>query len=364
MGNRTSTVLAGVLLGAATVAACAAASSGSRLRLVHGPGRPVSGHAASIVVGGQSTPGNVRVWIAQGSVSRSFNARPQSRGRYRARVVFPTAGRWTFGARAHGVRVQLGSVRVRPRAIPLAFTWPTSVDAEPDGSLLLAEGGDQTGHGRVLRIDPATGKTVVVARADEAYSVAHAPSGVVYLSAGHFLLRLDGKGGTTQVARADGDIGPVAVAANGDVYFTTQTQVFRVAGGTGTPTPVAGQLSGPHGLAVTNDGGLLVSDTGHGRVVRIDLKTGAAETWGQISEPRGMEIAHDGTVYVVDASTHRVIHLMADGRPLASLPHVFFDPYDLAVAANGSVYVVDTSVSGRLYRIARGGKATVVSRFR
>jgi len=365
MGNRRTTVLAGVLLGAATVAACAAAaSSGSRLRLVQGPGHPVSGHATSIVVGGPDARPKVEVWISQRSVSRSFTTRAQSHGRYRARVVFPMAGRWTFGARTQGIRVRLGSVRVRPRAIPLRFTWPTSVDAEPDGSLLLAEGGDQTGHGRVLRIDPATGKTVVVARADEAYSVAHAPSGVVYLSAGHLLLRLDGKGGTTRVAQADGDIGPVAVAANGDVYFTTQTQVFRVAGGTGAPTPVAGQLSGPHGLAVTSDGGLLVADTGHGRVVRIDLKTGVAETWGEIGEPRGMEIARDGTVYVVDASTHRVIHLMADGRPLASPPHVFFDPYDLAVAADGSVYVVDTSVSGRLYRIAPSGKAAVVSRLR
>jgi sugar lactone lactonase YvrE len=304
------------------------------------------------------------VWIAKGSVSRSFGTQAQPRGRYRARVVFPTAGRWTFGARTQGLRVRLGAVRVRPRAIPLTFTWPTSVDVEPDGSLFLAEGGDQTGHGRVLRIDPATGKTAVVARADESYSVAHAPSGAVYLSAGHLLLRLDGKGGTTPVAQADGDIGPVAVAANGDVYFTTQTQVFRVPGGSGAPTPVAGQLSGPHGLAVTSDGGLLVSDTGNGRVVRIDLKTGTAETWGQISDPRGIEIARDGTVYVVDASTHRVVHLMADGRPLAPLPHVFFDPYDLALAADGSLYVVDTSVSGRLYRVTPNGKTTVVSRFR
>jgi DNA-binding beta-propeller fold protein YncE len=337
MGSRRSTVLTAALVGTAAVAACAVASPGSRLWLVHGPGRPVSGRAASIVVGGNGARRKVKVWIALGSVRRSFTARTQSHDRYRARVVFPTAGRWTFGARMPGIRVRLGSVRVRPRAIPLTFTWPTSVDVEPDGSLLLAEGGDQTGHGRVLRIDPATGKTSVVARADEAYAVVHGPSGAVYLSAGHLLLRLDGRGGTTPVAQADGDIGPVAVAANG---------------------------SGPHGLAVTNDGGLLVSDTGHGRVIRIDLKTGVAETWGQISEPRGMQIARDGTVYLVDASTHRVSHLMADGRPLASLPHVFYDPYDVAVAADGSVYVVDTAVSGRLYRVSPSGKTTVVSRFR
>jgi hypothetical protein len=100
-----------------------------------------------------------------------------------------------------------------------------------------------------------TGKTTVVAAADEAYSVAVAASGAIYLSAAHVLLRLDGVGGTTPVAQADSDIGPVAVAANGDVYYETETALWKVAGGTGAPTEVADQLSGPHGLAVTGDGG-------------------------------------------------------------------------------------------------------------
>jgi streptogramin lyase len=275
-----------------------------------------------------------------------------------ARVVFPTAGRWTFGARADGVRVRLGSVRVRARPVPLRFVWPTSVDVEPDGSLLLVE----NGNGRVVRIDRATGKSVAVATVDRAYAIAHAPSGALYLSAGRSLLRLDGAGGTTPVAQAGADIGPVAVAANGDVYYATATQAFRLAGGAGSPTQVAGGLSGPHGLVVTDDGGLLVSDTGHGRVERIDLKTGHAETWGRIVEPRGIDIARDGTVYLVDASTHRIVHLMADGRRLGSPKHVFSDPYDVAVTAGGSLYVVDTGASGRLYRVAPNGATTAVSR--
>lgn len=76
-----------------------------------------------------------------------------------------------------------------------------------------------------------------------------------------------------------------------------------------------------------------------------------------------MDVATDGTVYVVDASTHRIVHLMADGRRLESVRHLFFDPYDVAASAGGSLYVVDTSVSGRLYRVATG-TTTVVSRSR
>jgi sugar lactone lactonase YvrE len=350
-------------LGAGLVAVSAgAAASGVRLSLVRGPGQPAAGRAVPIII--RAAPRTkVEVWIRQVSRHRSFATKALSHGRYRASVVFPTGGRWTFGAQAPGARVRLGSVRVRPRPLPLTFAWPTSVDVEPDGSLLVVENGNQSGNGRVVRIDPKTGRTAEVAEADEAYAVAHAPSGIVYLSAGPSLLRLDGAGGTTLVAQADGDIGPVAVAANGDVYYSTETQVFRVAGGNGVPVPVAGQLSGPHGLAVTADGGLLVSDTGHGRVERIDLATGRAETWGDLVTPRGIDIAPDGgTAYVVDASTRRVVQLRIDGKRLGSLQHQFSDPYAVAAAGDGSIYVVDTAAVGRLYRIAPNGTTTAVSR--
>jgi sugar lactone lactonase YvrE len=291
-------------------------------------------------------------------VRRSFAARALAHGRYRASVVFPTAGRWTFGARAGGTGVRLGVVRVRPRPVPLTFDWPTSVDVEPDGSLLVVE----NGNGRVLRIDPVTGKTAVVATVARAYAVAHAPSGAVYLSAGGSVLRLDAAGHTGPVAQAGGDIGPIAVAANGDLYYATETQVFRVAGGKGAPVQVALGLSGPHGLAVLDDGGLLVSDTGHARVERIDLATGNAETWGNLVAPRGIAIAPDRNAYVVDASIDRVVRLRIDGLRLGSVKHVFSDPYALAAAGNGSLYVVDTAAVGRLYRVAPNGTTSAVSR--
>jgi sugar lactone lactonase YvrE len=305
-----------------------------------------------------SARAKVEVWIAQASATRWFKARALAHRRYRASVVFSKAGRWTFGARAGGKRVRLGSVRVRARAVPLTFAWPTSVDVEPDGSLLLVE----NGNGRVVRIDPRTGKTTVVATVARAYAVAHAPSGRVYGSAGGSLLRLDGAGHTTPVTQGAVDVGPIAVAANGDIYYTTETQVFRVAGGTGAPAQVAGGLSGPHGLAVLNDGGLLVSDTGHARVVRVDLGTGNVETWGNLVNPRGIAIAPDNSAYVVDASTHRVIHLRIDGLRLGAVKHVFSDPYAVAAAGSGSLYVVDTAARGRVYRVAADGTTTVLSR--
>lgn len=361
MGTRTSIALTAGVAGVVMAAASAAAAPGSQPSLVRGPGQPTAGRAVTVVV--RAAPhAKVVVWIATSAAHRFFRAKPLAHARYRASVVFPRAGRWTFGVRAGGIHRRLGFVRVRPKPVPLTFAWPTSVDVEPDGSLLVAENGNQSGNGRIVRIDPATGKTVEVAEADQAYSVGHAPSGTVYLSAGELLLRIDGSGHTTPLVQAAGDIGPIAVAADGDVYYATATQVFRLAGGTGTPVQVVGGLSGPHGLAVTRDGGLLVSDTGHARILRVDLATGETETWGDVVEPRGIAIASDGTAYVVDASAHTVVHLRIDGKRLGSVKHVFYDPYDVAASADGSLYVVDTAVVGRLYHIAPDGTTTVVAR--
>jgi DNA-binding beta-propeller fold protein YncE len=277
MGTRERSLVAAFSAGLVAVAATASAAPGLRIALVRGPGQPTAGDAVTVIVR-TAAHANVKVWIARASVSRSFRAKPLTHGRYRASVVFPKAGRWTFGARAGGARVRLGSVSVRPRPVPLTFAWPTSVDVEPDGSLLVAENGNQSGNGRVDRIDPATGKSVEIAEVDQAYSVAHAPSGAIYLSAGTSLLQLDGAGGTTPVARAAGDIGPIAVASSGDVYYATGTQVFRVAGGTGAPLRIDGKRLGavshvfydPYAVAAAPDGSLYVVDTAAvGRLYRV-----------------------------------------------------------------------------------------------
>jgi streptogramin lyase len=355
--RRRSTLAAALTAGLLAMATSASAAPGPRLSLLRGPGHPIAGRAVTVVVRA-AAGARVEVWIGGASTPRSFEARPLGHGSYRASVVFPKPGLWTFGARAGRKRVRLGSVRVRPHLVPLNFAWPTSVDVEPDGSLLVAE----NGNGRVVRVDPATGKTTRVATVARAYAVAHAPSGAVYLSAGNSLLRLDDSGHTTPVAQAGGDIGPITVASNGDVYYSTETQVFRLAGGQGAPIQVATGLSGPHGLAALNDGGILVSDTGHARVERIDLATGNAETWGDLVNPRGIAITPDRTAYVVDGSIHRVIRLRIDGKRLGSVKHLFYDPYAVAAAPDGSLYVVDTAAVGRLYRVKPDGTATAISR--
>lgn len=243
-------------------------------------------------------------------------------------------------------------MRIAIAAIAAAhtFAWPTSVAVMPDGSILVVE----NGTGRVVRVDPATHSVTTLAGGiPKAYSVARAPSGVLFLSSGDSLLRLK-NGKAVPVAHAAG-IGPIAVLPNGHVVYADATRAYELAG---KAKPLATGLSGPHGIATTRAGLVLVSDTGHGRVLRIDPKNGKTTTLIRVPEPRGLDVATDGTVYVVEATARRVGHYTANGKRLGSVGPRFGDPYDVA-AARGVVYVVDTSASGTVRRVASTGTTTL-----
>ena len=229
---------------------------------------------------------------------------------------------------------------------PLQFVWPTSIDLQPDGSLLVVE----NGAGRVDRVRPATGRvTIVVAGLAKPFAAVRTVSGTLYVSNGHALLR----NGRT-VARADGDIGPIAVAANGDVFYTTQTAAFRL----GDPKPLATGLAAPHGIAVAADGALLVSDTGHDRVLRI--ARGDVSTLIAVPRPAGIDVARDGTIDLVEAAAKRVGRYSASGKRLGNVGARYSDPYDVQVGRDGVVYVLDTAALGTIKRIEPNGAVTVV----
>jgi hypothetical protein len=56
-----------------------------------------------------------------------------------------------LSAKAGGSTSRLGTVTVRSATPkPLTFTWPTSIDLQADGSLLVVE----NGAGRLDRVEP------------------------------------------------------------------------------------------------------------------------------------------------------------------------------------------------------------------
>ena len=287
----------------------AGAAAPVRVALAAQPAALTVGRAwtASLRVTPRTFSGDVRV-TASGPGKLAVRATGRH-GAYRARLVFPTAGRWTLTARAGASTSPLGSVTVAaPAPTPLALAWPTSIDLQPDGSLLVVE----NGAGVVERVQPASGHVTVLASGlAKPYAAAAAPGGAIYVSNGALLERIDGASAPVAVATADTDIGPVAVAPDGAVYYATATQVLELHGG--PPRPVASGLSNPHGLAVASDGTLVVCDTDADRVLRIDPPSGATTTLIHTARPRGIDIAGDASIYLVEGAAKRVGRYDASG---------------------------------------------------
>ncbi len=362
MGSRAATSFVFVLLAALMVAFETSSPNRVRVSLLGKPQTLTVGRAwtARLSVRPASFDGALRV-VAKGPGTIQVRA-TGGRGSYRARITFPRAGRWSLTARTGRSTSRLGSVRVA--AAPLTFAYPTSIDLEPGGTLLLVENGRR----RLLRVNLASGRTAVLASSlSRPFGVARSSSGGIYFS-DESVKRIEGSGSPVEVAPSDEQVGPVAVGPNGDVYYSTETRVFRLAGGGGTPVRIAGtgvqgfggdggpatsaQVAGPHGLAVAADGALLVSDTGNDRIRRIDPSTGVISSLAEVGIPDGIEVASDGTIYVAEARTNRVVHLSASGARLGLVGPRFRTPFDVAVGAD-AVYVLETGTSGRVRRIAR-----------
>ena len=292
--------------------------------------------------------------VVTASGAKQIRARVTRRGgSYRARLVFPSSGRWRLTARAGGSSSRLGTVRVAPA--PIAFSEPTSIDLEPEGTLLVVE----NNPGRLLRVHPRDGRvSALVPTLSRPYAAVRAPSGAIFVSIGNSIQRIEPGGAHTTVVSLAEDIGPLAVSAAGDLYLATATTLDRLSGS--TLTQVAGGFSNPHGLAIAGDGSVLVSDTGHQRIARV--AGGAVTTFAQIGQPDGLDVAADGTVYVVDEEGDRVVHLAASGSRIGFVGPVFATPYDVEAAPGGVSYVLEAGPAGRIRRVAADGTVTTVSR--
>jgi tripartite motif-containing protein 71 len=79
-------------------------------------------------------------------------------------------------------------------------------------------------------------------------------------------------------------------------------------------------LYSPRGIAVSETGGLYISDTGSGRIVHLSQSGEIVSTWGspgngrdQLRDPTGIVIAED-EIIVADAGNHRIVSFDFDGN--------------------------------------------------
>ena len=303
--------------------------------------------------------------IRQSNLSRTFRARAVGPGRYRARVVFPYAARWTLLARV-GTRLhRLATVAVGAR---VALREPFALDLEPAGTLVIANG---RAH-NLLRADARGRLTVAAGNGRDGFG---------------------GDGGPARAATVGFPI-DVAVDLHGDVYVVTAHRVRLIDGETGVISTFAGtgedgysgdggpataaRLGGPIALAVGPDGDLYIGEHA-GRIRRVDHEThvittyagigreessgdGGPATAAGIDRPHGLAVARDGTVYVADTYGNRVRRIDARTGVITTIagPDGFLRPVHVNLGPDGSVYV-DEHDSHRVRRIDPSGRITAVA---
>ena len=215
--------------------------------------------------------------------------------------------------------VLAGAVAVPTQAPPLIS--PFNLVVEPRGTLLVADGGS----GRIVRVDPGTGRRSVFA----------AGLGTVY------------------------DL----VYGRGGLYVSTSTQVVRFAGG--EKQVVLRGLHDPIGIAVARDGSIYVAEATRNRVLRFaagSLKPTVLASTG-LSQPLGLALRPDGALLVADSRHGRVVSVGSGGKVQPVLTGLGL-PVALAAGAGGSTYVVDHvehGQTGKILRLHPGGTTDTIS---
>jgi DNA-binding beta-propeller fold protein YncE len=245
---------------------------------------------------------------------------------------------------------------------------PYGLAIGPDGALYFCE----IGNHRVRRLDLKTNLISTVAGSGQK---GYAGDGGPALAAAMnepYEVRFD-RGGNMFFAEMQNH---VVRRVDAKTHAITTVAGTGVAGFSGDGGPaVKAQLRQPHSIAFDPQGRLLICDIGNLRIRRVDLETGAIETWAGTGErkptpdgapiagtplngPRAITVDPDGNLYLVlregnavyrmDPRAGKIFHIAGtgetgydgDGGP-AKLARLS-GPKGVAWAPGGSLYLADT----------------------
>ena len=285
---------------------------------------------------------------------------------FRAPPVPPTAGAWTAVVTTVAGVGTPGFRQGAPMAS--AFSDPFDVAVAADGTMLVADGGD---NNRIRRVT-----------ADR----------VVTIAGGAMEGLVDGIGAAAAFHTPSG----LAVGADGSIYVAdTGNHAVRRVAPDGVVTTVAGSGSpgyrdggaaeaafdGPIGIAAGRDGTLYVADTYNDRIRRIDphgqvstvagaggpgLLDGAASS-ARFDTPAGIALESETSLIVADTNNHVLRRIDLNDRSVTTLllypagtdDVSLFQPAGVAVGNGGAVFVSDRR--GRILHVSPDGAARVLA---
>jgi sugar lactone lactonase YvrE len=246
----------------------------------------------------------------------------------------------------------------RPR---LVLDQPAGILVQADGSLLVAE---RAARDRILRIDPRTGAKRIWAKGlDDPFGIVRAVDGSILVSQTGSIVAFDNRGRRLRTV-AHVEASPIAVAADGDVFYANRFGELGRIGADGRTRRYDFELWNPHGLGLAPDGSLIISDTGSGRILVLDPKSGRVRTLTRgLRAPLGLAVEPSGSVLVVEYDTGRLLRVRRNGTK-STVARGFVKPYALARGRNGTVYVVQAGdldrPSGTIRRVTAGGRVHAV----
>ena len=114
-------------------------------------------------------------------------------------------------------------------------------------------------------------------------------------------------------------------------------------------------IFGPHGIALTQEGHLVVAESNNGSIAIVNTVSGEKiRSFGrggagqvQFSKPRGVALSQDGHFLIVDQNNHRLQVVTVDGTFVSAVgsrgsqPLQFLYPRDVAVHKNGKIFISD-----------------------
>jgi len=265
------------------------------------------------------------------------------------------------------------------------FSSPTALGFEAGGKLIVAD----TGNNRLQVLPVGPGVASQIATGGEQAGQLDGPTGIAVSGASVWVAdygnsraqkfsvagafeaerKPDLSGLLTMCDRIAVDerrgLAYVSDGAEGLInVFTTSGAFVRRIGSKGTGD---GQMRGPSGLQVADDGSLWVVDSGNARLHRFDPDGRLAQTIGgfgtgngQFRSPAGLELLPNGDLMIADADNHRIQILGPDGtwkKSIGTFGHgngEFDTPRGVAVDISGNIYVADTA-NARVQKFSAGG---------
>ena len=154
---------------------------------------------------------------------------------------------------------------------------------------------------------------------------------------------------------------PTVVVVDPDGYVVGATLAAQV--GPESPPLARQMLSAPGGAlawpakVAVHPAGVVVADTGRGRVLVVDLDGVVLDEHDDLRGPTGVRALADGTLLVCERDGDRVVRIPAGGGPRVEVA-TMASPSDVAVGADGTVFVAEAG-RHRIWRIAAGAEPAV-----